>query len=271
MDCDDPDGMDPELVERMVPLADRVLSRYFDHDVRGLDRLPSGPALLVGNHNSGAMFVEAIAFGARAYRERPDEQGTWSGLAHDNIIGLPVLGPFLHRLGAIRAGHDAARAAFAAGRKVVVFPGGNREAFRPFRDRYRLGLGDRRGFVRLALRERVPIVPVVFVGGHSGFVVLRDNQRLARLLRAERWLRSDTWPLILGLPWGLSLGPLFHLPLPVGCITEVLEPIPVEPHLDEPEEQAVEALFTQVQTSMQQALSALAAERRSRPWPLRRR
>lgn len=269
MDSSDPHGIDQDLVDRMVPIADRLLGRYFAHDVRGLERLPQGPALLVGNHNSGAMFVEAIGFAARVYREKPVEKGTWSGLAHDNIIGLPLVGSFLHRLGAIRASHEAAHAAFAANRKVVVFPGGNREAFRPFADRYRLGLGDRRGFIRLALDERVPIVPVVFVGGHSGFVVLRDNKRLARLLRADRWLRSDTWPVILGLPWGVSLGPMFHLPLPVGCITEVLEPIDTEPYREDPG--GVEDLFELVEQRMQQALTRLARERRQRRWPLRRR
>lgn len=269
MDRSDPAGIDHDLVDRLVPITDDLLGRYFDHEVRGLERLPEGPALLVGNHNSGAMFIEAIAFAARAYRECPAQKGTWSGLAHDNIIGLPVIGRLLHRLGAIRASHEAAHAAFAAQRKVVVFPGGNREAFRPFRDRYRLGLGDRRGFVKLALKERVPIVPVVFVGGHSGFVVVRDNKRLARVLRADRWLRSDTWPIIVGLPWGVSVGPMFHLPLPVGCITEVLEPIDVEPFVDEPG--GIEELFTRVESSMQQALTRLAAERRERRWPLRRR
>lgn len=270
-DPNDPDGVDTELLTWLVPTATEVLTRYFDLQVAGLEKLPEGPCLLVGNHNSGAMFLEAIGFAGRAYVERPQEFGTWSALAHDNIISLPIIGSLLHRMGAIRANHDAAQRAFARQRKVMVFPGGNREAFRPWRDRYRICLGDRRGFVKLALNEGVPIVPVVFVGGHSGFLVLKDNRALAKLLRADRWLRSDTWPLVLGLPWGLSLGPLFHLPLPVGCRTEVLDPIDVAPYAQSPDrDAAIEDLFQRIESSMQEAMDRLAAERRTHRWPLRR-
>ena len=270
-DPNDPDGVDAELLTWLVPLATEVLTRYFGLEVDGLDHLPTGPCLLVGNHNSGAMFLEAIGFAGQAYTQRPEEFGTWSGLAHDNIIGLPVIGALLHRMGAIRANHEAAHRAFERGRKVMVFPGGNREAFRPWRGRYRICLGDGRAFGKLAMDQQVPLVPVVFIGGHSGFVVLRDNQRLAKLLRADRWLRSDTWPLVLGFPWGLSLGPLFHLPLPVGCRTRVLPAIDVQPYLARPDrDAAIEALFHHVERVMQEAMDGMATERRSRRWPLRR-
>ncbi|MEZ4319216.1 MAG: lysophospholipid acyltransferase family protein [Myxococcota bacterium] len=269
---DDPDGLDLELVRSIAPTVDGWARTWFDLEVRGLENVPEGPALLVGNHNSGAMFLEAIGLGARWYLHSDDDSQAWHGLAHDNIIGLPVVGPLLHRVGAITAGHESAARAFSRGRKVVVFPGGNREAFRPWRDRYRVAFGDRRGFVKLALEHGVPIVPVVFVGGHSGLFIVSDNQRLAKVLRADRWLRSDTWPLMVALPWGVALAPMFHLPLPVGCITRVLEPIPVDPWLDRRDDPAawdeVHALVTQ---RMQAAMDALVAERKQRPWPLRRR
>jgi len=245
---------------------------WFALEVEGIDRIPRGSALLVGNHNSGAMFMEAIGVGARCYLQGGDDSQAWHGLAHDNIIGIPVVGKALHRIGAIKAGHEPAARAFARGRKVLVFPGGNREAFRPWKDRYQLAFGDRRGFVRLALEHGVPIVPLVFVGGHSGLVILRDNKRLARLLRADRWLRSDTWPLMLALPWGVAFAPVFHIPLPVGCTTRILDPIDVEPWLDRKDDpEAWDEIFAEVTAKMQAALDEMAVERRKKRWPLRRR
>lgn len=270
-DPDDPDGLDLDFARWLSRPVSSLLSVWHDFEVQGLDNVPDGPALMVGNHNSGAMFIEMFGFGASLYQNSSGDEAGWHGLTHDNIIGLPIVGRILHRLGAIRAGHGSAAAAFARGRKVVVCPGGNREAFRPFRDRYEIALGDRRGFVRLALRHEVPIVPVVFIGGHSGLVILSDNKRLARFLRADKWLRSDTWPLMVALPWGLVLGPMFHLPMPVGCITSILAPIAIEPYLEMDPDDAVERLFRAVEAAMQEELTRLAAVRRQRPWPLRRR
>ena len=72
------------------------------------------------------------------------------------------------RTGTLRASHESARKAFSRGRKVQVFPGGNLEAFRSYKERNRIVFGNRRGFVKLAIREQVPIIPAVFVGGHEG-------------------------------------------------------------------------------------------------------
>lgn len=267
-DKTDPAGLDPVLLEVFAVPLDRLCRVWYGLEVEGLERLPDGPSLLVGNHNSGSMFIEAMGVAARSFLERPD--APWHALAHDAIIGLPAFGPLLHRLGALRASHESAAAAFAAGRKVAVFPGGNREAYRPFARRYRVEMGDRRGFVRLALRHGVPIVPMVHVGGHSGFVVVHDGKPLARLLRAEKWLRSDTWPLWFGLPFGVFLGPGMHVPLPVKCLCSFLDPIDPADFGDPDDPETVERIFTAVETAMQAEMDRLAARRRRAPWPLRR-
>lgn len=268
IDATDPDGIDLELIEAVARPVKRLCATWYDLEVDGLEHLPEGPALLVGNHNSGSSFVEAMGVAAESHLQRPDLP--WHGLAHDAIIALPGIGRVLHRLGALRATHDSAEAAFARGRKVIVFPGGNREAYRPFSRRYRIEMGDRRGFVKLALRHGVPIVPLVFVGGHSGFIVLGDGKRLARLLRADRWLRSDTWPLWLGLPFGVFLGPGMHVPLPVKCMTRFLPAIDPTDFGDAEDPETVERVFRAVETAMQTAMDEMAADRRRRPWPLRR-
>ncbi|MFT4623072.1 MAG: 1-acyl-sn-glycerol-3-phosphate acyltransferase, partial [Myxococcota bacterium] len=179
------------------------------------------------------------------------------GLAHDAIVDLPGLGPVMTRLGALRAGHATAAAAFAGGNKVVVFPGGNREAFRPWSQRHRIEFGDRLGFVRLAMRHEVPIVPVVFHGGHSSLVVLRRGERIARWTGMRDRLRTDAWPVMLALPWGIAIGPWFHVPAPVKCTTRFLPPIqPPAGAADDPA--VLTALRDQVVEAMQAALTDLA-------------
>ena len=87
--------------------------------------------------------------------------------------------------------------------------------------------------------------------------------RLARLLRADRTIRSDVWPIWLGLPFGVGIGPFFHVPLPVKCVTEFLEPVSVD-HVapeDAGDPAALRAIYDEVTTRMQEALDRLAVER----------
>ncbi len=254
----EPDTFDPELARRLAPWVDRACRLWFRLEVQGLETIPAGPALLVGNHNSGVTFVEAIGVGARWLRERGVED-PWQGLTHDAVIDAPLLGSLLARVGAVRAGHDAAATAFARGRKVIVFPGGNAEAFRPWRDRNRIHFEGRTGWLKLALRHQVPVVPMVNHGGHSGFVVLRDGRRLAHAIGADQWLRSDTWPLFLGLPWGVALGPMFHLPLPVKCTTRFLPPVALGHPPEAADDPAIlQGLYDGIVAQMQAALDDLA-------------
>jgi len=262
LDRDDPASVDPTLVHELARPFRRWGELYHRLDVQGLEHLPEGPALIVGNHDSGTVFVEALCAGAHVVEA--GHQVT--GLAHDAVVDAPLLGRLLVRVGAVRAGHDSAAKAFAAGRKVVVFPGGNLEAFRAWPDRHRVVFGGRTGFVKLALRHRVDIVPWVFHGGHRSFVILRDGQRLSRAIGANRWLRSDTWPLWVGLPWGVALGPWPHLPLPVKVTCRFLEPVRVA-HLGSEaagDPEVVRQVYSEVVARMQEGLDALVRDRRNK-------
>jgi len=259
-----PEALDPELVAAFTPLFDRLLSLYFRLEVEGLEHLPEGPALLVGNHNSGITFLDPFGLGARWYRARGTGDPLYF-LLHDMMLRLPQLGPLLRRIGGLRADPVAAAGALAAGHKVLVTPGGNLEAFRSYRQRNRVVFGGRKGWARLALRSQVPVVPVLFMGGHETFFVLHDGQGLARALGLDRRLRCDTWPLFVGLPWGLALGPLFHLPLPARIQVRVLPPLDLSPYggaaaADDP--QVLDELYARVTGDLQRAMDQAAAARR---------
>jgi 1-acyl-sn-glycerol-3-phosphate acyltransferase len=263
VDPDDVDGIEPWLLANLSPAVDALARFYFRMEVEGMESVPHGPALLVGNHNAGITFLEPIGLGARWYRERgPDEVLHW--LVHDAMVALPGVRAFLVRTGCVRASHQNAEAAFARGHKVVVFPGGNVEAFRPYRERYQIKFAGHKGFARLALKMNVPVVPFVIAGGHESFFVLHDGQRLARALGLKKLLRSETCAVFLGLPWLVGVGPIFHLPLPTKSQVRFLEPIPADARgplaADDPA--AVDALYERVTRDMQAAMDELAGRRR---------
>jgi 1-acyl-sn-glycerol-3-phosphate acyltransferase len=172
-----------------------------------------------------------------------------------------VLGGMLRRFGTVAASPENARRALRAGAAVLVYPGGDWEVSRPSWQSARVDFGGRRGFLRLALEEGVPIVPVVSIGGQETALFLTRGEHIARLLRLDRLFRLKTLPVSLAVPWGLNIGDLAsHLPLPAKITIQCLPPIDlVERFGPRPD---VDEVYDGVVADMQQTLSQLAAERR---------
>ena len=264
-DIDSLDNRDPEVIGRFAARVLPLMRAYFRPEIRGLERIPDGPALYVGNHNGGASWDSYTFFGE--VHERRGIEHVPYGLGHELTISLPVIHQMVVPLGAIRASHENARRVFARGAKLLVYPGSDYDAFRAYRDRNRVIFGPRRGYIRLALREQVPIIPVVSAGAHQVIYVLDDGQWLARALRLDKLLRSKAWPIALSFPLGLTVFPPFlHVPWPSKFFQEALEPIHLEPTGPEAAEDPahVERCHDRVLRTMQRAMDRLAAERRAR-------
>jgi 1-acyl-sn-glycerol-3-phosphate acyltransferase len=139
----------------------------------------------------------------------------------------PGLGRYFRRLGTISPSRENIQAAFEKGDDVILWPGGEVDAYRKWTKRDKAVLGDRKGFIRLAIRAGVPIVPVATVGGHDTLFVLSEGRGLVKLLKFKERLRSDVAPITLSLPFGVALHvtPFQHIPLPSKIRTELLEPV----------------------------------------------
>lgn len=121
-DLDCLENRDPALIERLHRWLARPLRRYFRAEVRGLERVPAGPALLVGNHSSGVITPDLLVLGEALYRAH-GLAGLPFGLAHEVAIRLPLIHPFIVACGAVRASPEHAHRLFARGDKVLVYPG----------------------------------------------------------------------------------------------------------------------------------------------------
>jgi len=265
-DIDALDNRDESFVRAMAAVIARTIEPYHRAEVRGIERVPEGGALYVGNHNSFAYMPETYLLSLAAYR-RFGMDAVPFGLMHEVLLQFPIVNPIMTSLGAVRASHDNGERLLEAGKKVLVFPGGDVDALRPHRDRDRIVFDGRSGFVRLALTTGVPIVPVVAAGAHSTWIIVDDMRWLAKAMGAERFLRVKVWPLTLSIPWGVTLGPTFpYLPYPSKILMEILEPVRFARTGPEAaqDEAYVKSCARAVQENMQAALTRLAAERRGR-------
>jgi 1-acyl-sn-glycerol-3-phosphate acyltransferase len=159
-----------------------------------------------------------------------------------------------------------AKAAFNREFPVLVYPGGVDDLFRPYSKRNQIELAGRKGFIKLALRENVPIIPIISAGAHETLVILTDCKELMHLLRQLDWVDASTpltrvFPIYLGLPWGVGMGFAPNLPLPRKIYTKVCSPIYFERSGREAarDRAYVEACYQQVYQAMQTALDSLAA------------
>jgi 1-acyl-sn-glycerol-3-phosphate acyltransferase len=257
---DDPtDAWDPEHIRRTLPWLRAINAAYFRPEVRGLENIPAGePSLLVGNHSGGLVIADTYVFAAAFYDHfGPDRR--FHQLAHDAAAKSPLLG-LIRRYGVVPASHDNARAAFRLGAPVLVYPGGDYETFRPSWHSDQIEFGGRRGFIKLALDENVPIVPVVAIGGQETALFLTRGQRAAKLLRLDRLARINVLPVSIGPPLGLNLLDLpGRVPLPAKITIQVLPPIDVEERFGANVDG--DAAYEQITGEMQDALSELSEER----------
>ena len=255
--ADDLDGWDPDYIRATLPILRPLLKTYFRGEVRGLDRIPDGPALLVGNHSGGTMIVDTFLFAVEFY-ERFGADRRFHQLAHDVAVRLPATG--IRRYGTLAANHDNARAAFRRGAPVLVYPGGDRETFRPTWQSGRIDFGGRKGWVRLALEEGVPIVPVVSIGGQETALFVTRGERAAHALRLDRLARLKVLPVSVGPPFGVNLLDLpGRFPLPAKITLEVMPPVDLAERFGtdaDPDE-----VYDAVTGEMQGTLDDLAAER----------
>jgi 1-acyl-sn-glycerol-3-phosphate acyltransferase len=251
----DLDERDPDYIREDLPGLWMLASLYFRADVRGLGRIPEeGPVLLVGNHSGGNVtpdtHVFTLAFSTYFGVERRFHQ-----LAHNLVLSMPGLGR-LRKYGTVAATPENAERALDVGAALLVYPGGDYEVHRPSWESARVDFDGRKGFIQLAQRKRVPLVPVVSIGGQETALFLSRGEALARLLGLDRMLRLKVLPISLALPWIVNVGDLLgHWPLPAKITIQVLPPVDV---LDMEVDEAYDVVLGRMQAS----LTELQRERR---------
>jgi 1-acyl-sn-glycerol-3-phosphate acyltransferase len=258
----DVEKWDATLTEHVVGLTRPVVKRYFRSEMRGMENIPEGACLVVSNHSGGVVTPDMSVF-AVAYYDTYGYQRPLFTLGHDLLFAGPA-GELLKRTGVIRATRDNAVAALAAGGVVLVFPGGDYDAYRPTLSKNAISFGGRTGYVSTAMEAGVPIVPAVSIGAQEGQLYLTRGRWLSRALGVvnlgRRLTRSDMLPITFGFPFGLSVLLPVNLPLPTKIVMQVLPSVDIAAEFGE--YATVAQVDMHIRSAMQKALWSLAGNRR---------
>jgi 1-acyl-sn-glycerol-3-phosphate acyltransferase len=257
IDGDRLDARDPSWIASVLPFVRLANRHYFRLRTEGFEQVQPKPVLYVGNHNGGIAGPDLLCtFGSLWEARRPE--APLYGLAHDfPMRQFRRFGAALQRFGALRATRSNALRALRAGAQVLVYPGGDLDAYRHFRRRNEIVFGRRTGFVRVAQAANVSIVPIVAQGAHRSAYIFSEGAVLARWLGLKRWARLERFPLALALPWGLAAGPWTpYVPLPLPIQLRMLPPVAAPPDAEPA------LIAARVRSAMQAALDELARRAR---------
>ena len=200
-----------------------IYSKWFRTEWEGLEKIPAeGGALLVANH-AGAIPSDApvIMHGIEKELGRPVY-----GLADYFFRTVPVIGTLWARSGGVSARPaNAYRLLKEQDQLALVFPEGTKGTSKSFTDRYQLRRFGRGGFVEIAMRAGVPVIPIAVIGAEEAMPVV------LRLPTVARALGLPYFPITANL---LALGPLgIVTPFPAKFKLRVLAPV----HFDVPADQ----------------------------------
>jgi len=236
-------------------LYDPMYRYWFRVEWDGLEKIPTeGGALLIANH-AGAIPADApsIMHGIETELGRPVY-----GLADYFFRTLPGVGTMWSRTGGVPAHPDNAyRILHDQQQLALVFPEGTKATSKTYSDRYRLRRFGRGGFVEIAMRAGVPVVPIAVVGAEEAMPTL------FRMSGVAKALKLPYFPITVN---SLLLGPVGYVTyFPAKFKLRVLDPITfdVEPGLDRYSRSRVMDEAERIRGIMQDTLHDMLRERRS--------
>ncbi|MGQ9896744.1 MAG: lysophospholipid acyltransferase family protein [Acidobacteriota bacterium] len=187
----DPWGLHPGTARYGYSLFAWLYRHYWRVQTYGIEHVPPGRVLLIGNHSGqlpidGAMVAVAMLLEANPPRLCRAMVERW-------FTTVPLLGNFIQRGGAIVGDPLNCERLLQKGEAILVFPEGARGSGKVWKDRYKLvrfGLG----FMRLALSTNTPVVPFGVIGGEEQAPSFMDCKPLARLLGMPYFPITPTFP-----------------------------------------------------------------------------
>ena len=249
----DPFGMDENYIGAFGRTLFKFLERYYWRiEVDGIENVPRrGRVMLVGIHRGFMPWDGVMALHLMVQRI-----GRYPRfLVHPGLLKFPFLFNFIRKLGGVIACRDNADYFLERDEMVGTFPEGVRGAFSLYRDAYRLGKFGRDEFVKMALRNRTPILPFVTVGSAEVFPILKK-------IEWKWWKRRMEWPCFPITP----TFPWLPLPLPSKWHTQFLAPIHIEERYTVEaagDARIVQAISQEVRTRLQDAMNNMLVLRKS--------
>ncbi len=230
-------GASPAASKRALVFIEWLYRRYFRVEVEGLERVPNGRVLLVGNHSAQLAYDGMLICASFVLEAEPPR--FVRAMIERFFANPPFVNVLMARTGQlIGVPENCERLLAEEEAAVLVFPEGERGGGKVWKDRYKV-MGFGRGFLRLALETQSPIVPFAFIGGEEMCPSFSRMKPIARLL---------------GVPYAPLTPTLIPLPLPAKVHILFGEPLHFEGRGDDDDE-VIAPMVTQVEDSVRELIA----------------
>lgn len=167
-------GLSPRAVARVAAVLQPFYERYFRVDSAGAESIPaSGGAIIVANH-AGVLPVDALMLWMDVLRH---SDRVLRPVADRFVPRLPFFGELFARAGVVGGALGNVRRLLEAGEVLGIWPEGVTGVAKPFSRRYQLQAW-RVGHAELAMRHRVPVIPVAIIGSEESWPLVARLRRL---------------------------------------------------------------------------------------------
>jgi 1-acyl-sn-glycerol-3-phosphate acyltransferase len=235
-------GFSPEWAKVLYTIGKRVYD-YFRPEVFGAENIPAGRVLIVPNHAGQLPFDGIVIAVATLLHTKPPR--LCRAMVERWFPKTPFINEIFARGGAVLGAPINCRNLLLDDQAILVFPEGARGSGKLFQDRYKL-VDFGRGFMRLALQTKTPIVPTAVIGSEESIVSVHSSKLLARVFQAPYFPIPPHLPL---------LGALAYFPLPVKFRVHFGKPMYFEGAFDD-EDSAIDAKVAEVQAEVQRMIDA---------------
>ncbi|MCB9091312.1 MAG: acyltransferase family protein [Halobacteriovoraceae bacterium] len=211
-DVQDPWGLNINTLKKSLKTLYPLYDKYFRVQNFGLENIPKTPFIVVANH-SGQIPIDGVLL-IMSFLMKTPEPIVLRGMGERFLFKLPFLGKLATESGTILGDRKNCRYLLSKGESILVFPEGVQGISKDTKDFYKLQ-DFTFGFYRLAIEQKVPILPVSIVGAEEFYPLVKQNKKLAKLF---------------GFP-SFPMTPLFPL---AGLLGAIPLPSPVDIHINKP-------------------------------------
>ncbi|MCT4580176.1 MAG: acyltransferase family protein [Flavobacteriales bacterium] len=193
--------------EKTGEVIHKIVKWYFKPEYIGLENLAHDqPALYVSNHTllgltDGPLYMAKLLHKKEIYL-RP--------LVDKMQRHIPIWRKLMSDFGGVIATKENCKELMQQKQHILVFPGGTNEAFKNDGEEYQLIWKERYGFVKMAIENNYPIIPIAGLGGDELYDIVLDkedimNSFVGKLLKdsgiAKKYLKGgeNIPPIVAGL------------------------------------------------------------------------
>ena len=170
-----------------IDIVETIVSWYFRPKYFGLENLSNDkPALYVSNHTllgltDGPLYIPKL------YRKK----GIYLRPLVDKMqTEIPLWRNFMDHGGGVVASKKNCEKLMKQKQHILVFPGGTNEAWKNHDEAYKLIWKERYGFVKIAIENGYPIIPIAGLGGDELYDIIFDKHDVMDSI-IGKWIRKN--------------------------------------------------------------------------------